>query len=415
LGLIDDSFGIELANCVSCAPTGDVGRVINLARRSTMALHPKAVIVVRSRRSWLVAVPMIAVSLAIGCSHNRQSYRPIYASPATAAPCTNCGSSSSAPAPVTTEEPGLAPAAPAPALSGPSSESTVPLLNGSGQPGTGQSRSSTVESMPKAQIGPDPGFDEVPSATSNPRGSARPAPPSGSGSSGRTPPLQAPNSQLSPSSWNVNAQRDQRLGAPAPKLVRRTNLGEQLRPYIEESSANELFYPNKADRPWRYVVLHHSAAASGNYDQIDHEHRKILGYDGCGYHFIIGNGTGSGDGVIEVAQRWNNQKQGVHCRNARSHDVDEYGIGICLVGDFEQQPPTPRQIAATQALIAYLAQRYRIQPASIATHAHLAANPTICPGKFFPSESILSAARAATAGRDVRTTLDLAPRSSRLY
>ena len=69
---------------------------------------------------------------------------------------------------------------------------------------------------------------------------------------------------------------------------------------------------------------------------------------------MIGNGNGSADGQIEVAQRWNNQKQGVHCRNARTHDVDEYGIGICLVGDLDKQPPTPRQIAATQALVAYL-------------------------------------------------------------
>ena len=111
-------------------------------------------------------------------------------------------------------------------------------------------------------------------------------------------------------------------------------------------------------------MLHHSASAAGNYDEIDREHRKLLGYDGCGYHFVIGNGTGSGDGQIEVAQRWISQKQGVHCRNARSHDVDEYGIGICLVGDLDQQPPTPRQVAATQALVAYLSRRYRIEPAT---------------------------------------------------
>ena len=101
-------------------------------------------------------------------------------------------------------------------------------------------------------------------------------------------------------------------------------------------------YPNKADRPWRYIVLHHSASASGNYDQIDGEHRKILGIDGCGYHFVIGNGSGSPDGQIEVSRRWNNQKQGAHTRNARTHDADEYGIGICLVGDFDQQAPVGR-------------------------------------------------------------------------
>jgi N-acetyl-anhydromuramyl-L-alanine amidase AmpD len=222
-------------------------------------------------------------------------------------------------------------------------------------------------------------------------------------------------SSVSPSSWNIDSPGGEKRVASASPSSRRAGQAERLRPFIDESKANELFYPAKADRPWRYIVLHHSAAGRGNYDQIDREHRKILGYDGCGYHFVIGNGTGSGDGQIEVAQRWNNQKQGVHCRNAQSPDVDEYGIGICLVGDFDQQPPTPRQVAAAQALLAYLGQRYRIEANRVSTHAHLAATPTVCPGKFFPSESILVAAMANSASRDLRTTLDLPRRTSRPY
>ena len=128
---------------------------------------------------------------------------------------------------------------------------------------------------------------------------------------------------------------------------------------------------------------------TGGYDQIDREHRKVLGWQGCGYHFVIGNGTGSPDGQIEVAQRWTNQKHGVHCRNGKNTDVNEYGIGICLVGDLDKAPPTPRQIAATKALIAYLGDRYQIPPDHIGTHARLANSPTACPGKNFPDQAIL--------------------------
>lgn len=126
---------------------------------------------------------------------------------------------------------------------------------------------------------------------------------------------------------------------PVRRLPRASgaSLNDRLRPFVDELSANELLYPNKVDRPWRYIVLHHSASATGNYDQIDSEHRKLLGIDGCGYHFVIGNGSGSSDGQIEVSRRWTNQKQGAHTRNARTHDADEYGIGICLVGDFDQK------------------------------------------------------------------------------
>jgi N-acetyl-anhydromuramyl-L-alanine amidase AmpD len=169
--------------------------------------------------------------------------------------------------------------------------------------------------------------------------------------------------------------------------LQRVSLREQLLPYT--NNADDLFSPPKADRPWKYVVLHHSASPAGNYDAIDLEHRKRLGWEGCGYHFVIGNGTGSPDGQIEVAQRWTNQKHGIHCRNGKNPDVSEYGIGICLVGDLDNQPPTARQIAATKALVAYLGQRYKIPADHIDTHAHLASNPTTCPGKYFPTQEIL--------------------------
>src|SRR5262249_12911027 len=105
----------------------------------------------------------------------------------------------------------------------------------------------------------------------------------------------------------------------------------------------------------------------------------------------IGNGTGSEDGRIEVAQRWVNQKHGVHCRNARSAEIDEYGIGICLVGDLDSEPPTPRQVAAAKALVAYLSSRYAIPQKRVETHSHLAATPTVCPGKHFPTQAFLAA------------------------
>ena len=203
-----------------------------------------------------------------------------------------------------------------------------------------------MEKTPKSRLDDEPGLNE----------NLSPAPLRGSGGGTIPPPPPKPvnparlrrrarparaTGSATPAAWDTDSQ-DASADQPRrpPPGVRRASLNERLQPFIDESTANELMYPNKADRPWRYIVLHHSASASGNYDQIDAEHRKILGIDGCGYHFVIGNGTGSRDGQIEVSQRWNNQKQGAHTRNARTHDADEYGIGICLVGDFDQQPPS---------------------------------------------------------------------------
>ncbi|MHC5537609.1 peptidoglycan recognition protein family protein, partial [Singulisphaera rosea] len=175
--------------------------------------------------------------------------------------------------------------------------------------------------------------------------------------------------------------------------LRQASLRDDVRSYVNDPA--DLFLPPKADRPWKYVVVHHSAHETGNYDEIDREHRKVLGWEGCGYHFIIGNGTGSPDGQIEVSQRWSNQKHGVHCRDSKNSAMNEYGIGICLVGDLDNKAPTPRQVAAARALIAYLGERYAIPADHVGTHAQLAKSPTACPGKHFPAQAILGTRNVA--------------------
>jgi N-acetyl-anhydromuramyl-L-alanine amidase AmpD len=160
-----------------------------------------------------------------------------------------------------------------------------------------------------------------------------------------------------------------------------------VEPFVDDPQ--DLFAPPKADRAWKYVVLHHSATPKGSYAQIDREHRQVRGYTGCGYHFVIGNGTDSPDGRVEVARRWSDQKAGAHCRDGKHPDVNEYGIGICLIGDCDKTPPTPKQVEAARALVAYLEARYAIAPDRVGTHALLAGTPTACPGKQFPTQAIL--------------------------
>src|SRR5262245_27178029 len=98
-----------------------------------MALQELAPIALRPRWALLFA-PAVAVLIAVGaCNHNRQSLRPVYRAPSTvSAPCTNCGSASSAvvsPAPPgATSRPLVAePTIEEPATSG-ATESTVPSL-----------------------------------------------------------------------------------------------------------------------------------------------------------------------------------------------------------------------------------------------------------------------------------------------
>jgi N-acetyl-anhydromuramyl-L-alanine amidase AmpD len=230
---------------------------------------------------------------------------------------------------------------------------------------------------------PAPGFPDEPDLKPAGGGDSKVPPLNGPSAGGGTTRGGSPGSITPGASLDPNTTRARR----SEVQPRQASLAESLRPYVNDPDV--LFSPPKADRPWKYIVLHHSASAAGGLDSIDAEHRKRLGFAGCGYHFVIGNGTESPDGQIEVARRWTDQKHGVHCRDGKDADVNEYGIGICLVGDLDQSPPTPRQVAAARALVAYLETRYQISASHAETHAHVAASPTACPGRLFPAQKIL--------------------------
>lgn len=140
---------------------------------------------------------------------------------------------------------------------------------------------------------------------------------------------------------------------------------------------------NREDfRRWRGIVVHHSALDTGNAQTIDRLH-KNRGFDGLGYHFVIGNGRGGTDGKVEVGYRWRRQEKGAHCRVNRNdaNYWNEHTIGICLVGNFENYRPTRAQYDSLAKLIRFLQNRYRIPTSKIKGHSDIKA--TKCPGKHF--------------------------------
>ncbi len=132
---------------------------------------------------------------------------------------------------------------------------------------------------------------------------------------------------------------------------------------------------------WRYIVAHHSAIEAGNARTYGNEHRRRGMEHGLAYHFVIGNGRDSGDGEIEVGPRWIQQLRGGHVRN---QDVNEVGLGICLVGNLENHPPTRRQLASFTALVDWLRAGQVASNCRFSVHRWVDRNHTICPGRHFP-------------------------------
>ena len=140
-------------------------------------------------------------------------------------------------------------------------------------------------------------------------------------------------------------------------------------------------------RPWSEIVVHHSAGELGGLELIDRYHRTKRKWDSAGYDFIIGNGSFTGDGEIEVSSRWEAQADGAHCLH--HNDV---AIGICLVGNFDvrDEKPSPFQMLSLEQLVAYLCVRYNIPPDHVYLHHDVAGAQTRCPGQNFPLKNFLN-------------------------
>ena len=144
--------------------------------------------------------------------------------------------------------------------------------------------------------------------------------------------------------------------------------------------------PKNRLRDWEYIVVHHSGTSGGNAKIFDYFHAEERGMEnGMAYHFVIGNGTDSGDGQIEVGNRWRRQIQGGHLA---SETLNEIAIGICLVGDFSRSRLGPRQAASLIELVQYLRKMMPDQRLKFRTHREINTRPTECPGRLFPTQAL---------------------------
>lgn len=155
-----------------------------------------------------------------------------------------------------------------------------------------------------------------------------------------------------------------------------------------QSISSNPWKPTVPPRDWKYIVIHHTAAESGDVASIHETHlqRKDSSgknWLGIGYHFVIGNGNGMGDGEIEPTFRWKQQMHGAH---AGGKEHNQQGIGIALVGNFEDKPPSPKQLDAIKRLVSVLKADYGVSNENVIGHGDIKA--TACPGKHFPLEEV---------------------------
>lgn len=136
---------------------------------------------------------------------------------------------------------------------------------------------------------------------------------------------------------------------------------------------------------WKSIIVHHSAIKNGNAVSYGKEHLRRGMKNGLAYHFVIGNGIDSGDGQIETGNRWTKQLQGGHVKNFK---LNQTAIGICLVGNFEVERPTRKQMESFTLLADWLQSSVLRRKVRFAGHREIKGEQTVCPGKNFPLASM---------------------------
>ncbi len=178
----------------------------------------------------------------------------------------------------------------------------------------------------------------------------------------------------------------QKSGAEAEKdLVPAPGGGGVRWQYLTPAVRKAIDDARVARNRWKYIIVHNSGTRQGNARIFDYYHRYVRRMpNGLAYHFVIGNGTSSGNGQVEIGNRWVRQLNGGH---VHSDYLNYISIGICLVGDFNRDLPTKAEYEALDELIRYLRRRvgkvdgrYSI----VRGHKEINPRPTDCPGNRFP-------------------------------
>ncbi len=138
---------------------------------------------------------------------------------------------------------------------------------------------------------------------------------------------------------------------------------------------------------WQYIVIHHSGVDAGTVKAMDNYHRNVRHMEnGLAYDFVIGNGSGMGDGEIAVGRRWTLQLDGGHLASEAQNKI---ALGICLVGNFDEHPPTRKEMESLRALVVALMARCNLTARAVKTHQQINIIHTRCPGTNFPTKAFL--------------------------
>ncbi|MBT9145377.1 MAG: hypothetical protein DDT42_01248 [candidate division WS2 bacterium] len=140
---------------------------------------------------------------------------------------------------------------------------------------------------------------------------------------------------------------------------------------------------------WKKIIIHHTASPTevlrkGKWVKVNRgiidEWHKRRGFGQIGYHFLVLK-----DGTVEAGRPIN--MVGAHCLASRRNHL---GVGIALVGNFQESRVPNLQLAAAAQLTSKLINLFKMNGTQyIELHREVPGAKTLCPGRFFPKEEFI--------------------------
>lgn len=137
--------------------------------------------------------------------------------------------------------------------------------------------------------------------------------------------------------------------------------------------------------PVKYITVHHDGmtpfnstdlvASKARLELIRNGHRGN-GWGDIGYHFVIDRNGRVWEGR---AINW----QGAHVKNR-----NEGNLGVCCLGNFEEQSPSPAQLAALERQLSTLMKLYGVPKSRVKTHLEWPGAKTACPGRSLQTQMV---------------------------
>lgn len=125
-------------------------------------------------------------------------------------------------------------------------------------------------------------------------------------------------------------------------------------------------YPERNIGAVTGIIIHHSATRGQSISSIAQFHVQTRGWCGIAYHYGVG-----WDGKVYLLNDPERNTNHAFKNNTRN-------IGICLIGNYDEQPVPPEAVHSAARLVAML--RHKYGPLRVMFHSDTKA--TACPGRY---------------------------------